>query len=207
MRILAITDLHGDTSTLDRALEAAGDVDSVIVLGDSGYSRSMLEGLYARLSRVEAPVYVIHGNHEDEDDAEELAREHGLEWIHRRVAELDGIALVGYGGGGFSIRRADLDAFTDSLPDDLAHRSIVATHAPPADTVLDELDGEHVGDRSVRALIERAKPVVALSGHLHENFNVGGTLGDTVLLNPGDSGTVLTITKTKQGYALSMQRL
>lgn len=207
MRILAITDLHGDTDALERALDTAGAVDAVLVLGDLSYERSVLRRLYARLGSCGAPVYIIHGNHEDEDDAEELAREYGLRWVHRRVEELDGLSIAGYGGGGFSTRRADLDAFAEELPVTMAHRSIVVTHAPPADTPLDELDGDHVGDKSVRALIERARPIVALSGHLHENFNVGGTLGDTVLLNPGDSGTVLTITKTKQGYALSLTRL
>ena len=205
MRLLALTDLHGDLKALDRSLNSAGVVDAILVLGDVGMTRASIERAYRRLAREDRPVYVIHGNHESEDDARELAHEHGLIFVHRSVAPLEDLFIVGYGDDGFSHERRDLDSFTSELPD-LAHRSIVLTHAPPFDTPLDDLDGDHVGDVSVRRLIERAKPLVALSGHLHENFHVGGTLGDSIIANPG-LGTVVVITETAQGYAVSLKRL
>lgn len=207
MRLLGITDLHGEIARFENALEAAGSIDAALVLGDTGHTKATLRTFYRRFSELDVPVFLIHGNHENEEDAETLAREYGLEWVHRTISEIDGITILGYGGDGFSTSRADLDTWTKTLPDRLVHRSIVMTHAPPKDTPLDELDEEHVGDGSVRALIEHVRPLVALSGHLHENFNVGGTLGDTIIVNPGDTGTLIILTETKQGYAVSLKRL
>lgn len=207
MRLFVITDLHGDIARFEKSLKAAGALDAVLVLGDVGMSKRSIRTFYERFSELDVPVFVIHGNHEDEHEAESLASEYGLIWAHRSVQALGDLFVLGYGGDGFSTRRSDLDAWLSSLSEDLAHRSIVITHAPPADTPLDELEGDHVGDESVRRLIERVEPLVALSGHLHENFNVGGSLGDTILLNPGDTGTLVIITETKQGYAVSLKRL
>ena len=206
MRLLAITDVHNDFEALEKSLAAAGDVDAILVLGDFAVTRTSIGRAYRRLARVGCPVYIIHGNHEDEDDARELAAEHGLIFVHRCVESFGDLSIVGYGGDGFSEERPDLDAFCTQLGDDLVHRSIVLTHAPPFDTALDDLEGDHVGDESVRRLIERTKPLVALSGHLHENFHAGGTIGDSIIANPG-LGTIIVITKTAQGYAVSLKRL
>ena len=205
MRLLALTDLHNDFKALERSITRAGAFDAILVLGDVGVTRSSISRAYRRLAREQRPVYVIHGNHEDEDDARELAGVHGLLFAHRAVVPLEDVFVVGYGDDGFSQERPDLDAFIEELPD-LAHRSIVLTHAPPLGTPLDDLEGDHVGDMSVRRLIERTKPLVALSGHLHENFHAGGTLGDSIIANPG-LGTIVVITKTAQGYAVSLKRL
>lgn len=207
MKLLAITDLHGDIARFERSLDSAGDIDALLVLGDLGFTKRSIRTFYKRFSELGVPVFVIHGNHEDEPDAEALADEYGLTWVHRRVGTLDDLFVLGYGGDGFSTSRADLDAWIRTLPEELVHRSIVITHAPPSDTPLDDLEGDHVGDESVRRLIERAQPLVALCGHLHENFNVGGTLGDSVLVNPGDSGTLVILNETGQGYAVTLKRL
>ena len=207
MRILAITDTHGDLDSLEKAIRAAGMVDAILVLGDVGVTRTAIRRVYRRLSETGIRTYVIHGNHEDEDVAHEVASEYGLRFVHRGTDPLDDFVVIGYGGDGFSLERDDLDSFSSALPGDIAHRCIVMTHAPPSNTVLDDLDGDHVGDASVRRLIERTKPLVALSGHLHENFHEGGTLGDTIIANPGDTGTLVIINPTAQGYAVSLKRL
>ena len=207
MRLLAITDIHGNVRTLSRAMNAAGGVDAILVLGDVAISRATIAKVYRALATSEVPVFVIHGNHEDEDAAREQAREHGLCFVHGAIESLGSLSIIGYGGDGFSTERDDLDAFTATLPEDLAQRSIVMTHAPPEGSVLDDLEGDHVGDRSVRRLIERVRPLLALSGHIHEHFHDGGTIGDTIIANPGDTGTLITITETQQGFAVSLKRL
>jgi uncharacterized protein len=206
MRLLAITDVHNDLEALEKTLSLAGSIDAILVLGDVGITRTSIDRVYFRLARVGCPVYVIHGNHEEEDDAREFSEKHNLVFVHRSLEPLDDLVVVGYGGDGFSEERPDLDAFAAQLPEGLTHRSIILTHAPPFDTPLDDLDGDHVGDESVRRLIERVRPLVALSGHLHENFHAGGTIGDSIVANPG-LGTIITITKTSQGYAVSLKRL
>ncbi len=62
---------------------------------------------------------------------------------------------------------------------------IVIAHNPPKDTKLDAVGpGVHVGSPLIRAFIEEKKPLLVLSGHIHESFAID-TLGPTTLVNPG----------------------
>jgi Icc-related predicted phosphoesterase len=75
---------------------------------------------------------------------------------------------------------------------DAAHEGVAATtpfvlvsHQPPVDTVVDRAGvGKHVGSAAVRHFIERHRPMLCVSGHIHE---AQGTdrIGDTLLINPG----------------------
>ena len=71
---------------------------------------------------------------------------------------------------------------------------ILMTHAPPYDTRLDKLfDEGHCGNKSVRNFIKKSKPLVAFSGHIHENNGKKDKLGRTRLINPGPEGTIVSI--------------
>lgn len=78
---------------------------------------------------------------------------------------------------------------------DPAH-TIYVSHAPPYATMLDVLyDGRHRGSRSVRRFIEHYQPPLTLHGHIHESHRmtneIKDRIGDTVCINPGQSGQVL----------------
>jgi hypothetical protein len=76
---------------------------------------------------------------------------------------------------------------------------IVMCHAPPYGTNLDitkdwypggrEIQ-VHVGSKSVRELIEKYQPDLALFGHLHESAG-SCRLGRTLCLNPGASNSAV----------------
>lgn len=75
-------------------------------------------------------------------------------------------------------------------------RTVYVLHAPPWRTKLDQLfDRTHVGSAAVRKFIEKHRPPVTLHGHIHESPLVSGsisdTIGETLVLNPGDSQTRL----------------
>ncbi len=62
---------------------------------------------------------------------------------------------------------------------------VVIAHNPPKDTALDRItSGFHVGSPLIRDFIERRKPLLVVTGHIHESFAVD-TLGPTTLVNPG----------------------
>jgi len=52
--------------------------------------------------------------------------------------------------------------------------------------------GEHAGNKSIRKFIERIKPVLAISGHLHECVGED-KIKETKVVNPGYKGKILTI--------------
>jgi Icc-related predicted phosphoesterase len=76
----------------------------------------------------------------------------------------------------------------------LFEKTILVTHAPPHKTKLDEMrEGYHVGNKSIREFIEKAKPSVAVSGHIHETFEKVDKIGETVIVNPGPGGAIIDI--------------
>ncbi|WP_252901414.1 metallophosphoesterase family protein [Vulcanisaeta sp. JCM 14467] len=62
---------------------------------------------------------------------------------------------------------------------------MLVSHYPPYGTNVDKAwNGEHIGSKSVRKLIEDIKPLVVLCGHVHESRGID-KLGSTVIVNPG----------------------
>ena len=69
-------------------------------------------------------------------------------------------------------------------------KTIYAVHAPPYNTKLDVItDGNHVGSKSVRELIEKEQPLLTLHGHIHESPKMSGSwkdkIGKTACINVG----------------------
>jgi Icc-related predicted phosphoesterase len=76
-----------------------------------------------------------------------------------------------------------LDAAVQGVPADAP--LVLVSHQPARDTITDLAgNGAHVGSTAVRAFIERRKPVLCLSGHIHEAQGVDN-IGQTTLVNPG----------------------
>ena len=68
------------------------------------------------------------------------------------------------------------------------------THAPPYGTKLDFLEYfGHVGSKSSIKAIKELKPKLVLCGHLHENFHKMHKIGSTLIVNPGQDGTIVEI--------------
>lgn len=62
---------------------------------------------------------------------------------------------------------------------------IIIAHNPPKDTKLDVVaSGVHVGSPLIRAFIDSKKPLLVVSGHIHESAAID-SIGPTTLVNPG----------------------
>lgn len=86
-----------------------------------------------------------------------------------------------------AIDRADAVANIGSPSDDAPPRNnlVIIAHHPPRDTLLDVVPGGfHVGSPGLRAFIEAEKPLLVVSGHIHESAAID-RLGPTTLVNPG----------------------
>jgi len=71
--------------------------------------------------------------------------------------------------------------------------TVLVSHSPPRDTHCDAIGARaHVGSRAVRAYVERHRPPLVLSGHIHESPRVTGAwrdaIGPTAVVNPGQFG-------------------
>jgi Icc-related predicted phosphoesterase len=67
---------------------------------------------------------------------------------------------------------------------------IMVSHQPPAGTLNDQVSpGVHVGSKSVRHFIEKHRPLVCFTGHIHEGIAIDHIV--TVIVNPGLPGRKL----------------
>lgn len=69
-------------------------------------------------------------------------------------------------------------------------KTIMAIHTPPMGLGLDVCHGNRqVGSKAVTDWVEREKPAVLLSGHIHESYKVSGMwrglIGSTLVIQPG----------------------
>lgn len=200
MRLLLVSDIHGKTSTIERTLKDAGEIDAILIAGDvSSYTGlgwgDVLSIVSKHCKRRNITAFLVPGN---VDPPSILStRYEGINVLHASAGTLGEYIVAGVGGGlGFSFWRitrltdAELAGFVDSLlrkhGGGLAPYSwILLTHTPPYGTKLDIMyTGEHVGSKALRTLIEVRKPLLVVSGHIHESRNVD-YLGRTVLINPG----------------------
>lgn len=193
MKLLCLTDLHGNASALQRILEDAGDTDRFLLGGDITHfgTPDAAEALVSRARRAGHDVLAVAGNCDSPE-------------IDQRLAELDaglfsrGVIRDGVGFFGVSAMPPWTDRMYELTEEQIAKalvtgqfqvakatRYVVLSHCPPRNTRLDLTHhGEHVGSTSLRSFIERFQPALVVCGHIHEARGVED-IGDTRVVNCG----------------------
>lgn len=195
MRILACSDIHGDTENLEQILRRDHEADLILVLGD--ITDAGIDDYLERVGEVldvleEHGTFIkaVPGNMDDEAVLKELI-ERRIN-LHKQVFSMETADFVGFGGG-------DTPFDTPFEPDDgereevirtllgrtKADHRIVVSHMPPRGTSIDlTADEDHVGSPGLRRIIDEEDVNLVLSGHIHEARGVD-RVGDTVCINPG----------------------
>lgn len=207
MRYLLASDLHYQLPQLDWIAEQAAEFDAVVLAGDhldiSGRvdlaaQVTMMTAFLARLSD-ETAVIVDSGNHDltsRNDEGEKTAA-----WIHQlddrivtdgqsvRIGpDLVSSCLWWEGPVTRAAVEAQLARDESQRPDDGLW--IWVYHSPPDASPTSWSGTRHFGDDTLNALIERHRPELVLSGHVHEApVRPGGSwhdrIGETLVLNAG----------------------
>jgi len=193
MKLLCITDLHGDHDVLNYILSAAGPVDLVLLGGDITHfgTPNAAESLVRQVQRSGLDVLAVAGNCDSEA-------------IDSRLVEL-GVSLFGRGvmreGIGFhgvsamppwhgSMYELTEQQIADALEQGYGQlqarlQHVLLTHTPPRDTTLDVTRrGEHVGSTAVRRFVNHRQPSLVVCGHIHEARGVQ-QLGAAQMVNCG----------------------
>jgi Icc-related predicted phosphoesterase len=193
MRLLCITDLHGDASALDRIVAEAGAVDGVLLGGDITHfgTPNAAEDLVRRVQRCAPIVLAVAGNCDSQRIDERLA-EMGVS-LFGRGAVYQGVGFYGVSamppwlGNMYELTEAEIGAALQAGKQQLqnAAQEVVLSHPPPHGTLVDlTRRGEHVGSVSVRAFVEQVQPALVVCGHIHEARGLD-TLGATTIVNCG----------------------
>jgi len=203
MKILAFTDLHASITALKKIEVKIKKYkpDAIICCGDFTIFEQNIDAVLRKLDAFGLPVYLIHGNHEMDVIVKKLcAKTKNIQFVHNKIFPLGDYTVVAHGGGGFYGRGKlagdkEFEEFIKKNKDKITDKLILLTHAPPGGSALDYLDwmDDHVGCKSYMDFIKEHKPILALSGHIHETFGVVQKLGKTTLCNPGPDGRIITL--------------
>lgn len=197
MKFLAFTDIHADPSQVTALMKrgAKDDIDFLLCCGDFTEFGSGFRYVLKRMNKIGKKIYTIPGNHEDGVEFESAVKEYE-NWINfdHKAVRIGEYVFLGYGSGGFALTDAEFRKIARKWYGQYKNEKIIlVTHGPAYGTKLDKLEMGHVGNKDYRKFIERIKPKLAFSGHLHESFGMVDTLGGTKLVNPGDEGMVIEL--------------
>ncbi|MHC1587328.1 MAG: metallophosphoesterase family protein [Candidatus Syntropharchaeia archaeon] len=200
LKILLIADVHGEVAKLSEFLThfKEKDFDLVLCPGDftdmfnvpEGYSQmDIAEIVLQKLLSLGKPVFCVPGNH-DPYEILDLFDEYEVN-LHARSEKFRGFRLIGFGGAltpfntKFEPTEEEMRESLSKLAGKRREKTILLTHSPPYGTVLDKTEnGKHVGSKAVREFIEKEKPVLAISAHIHEAGGVD-RIGNTTAFYPG----------------------
>ena len=202
MKILAFTDNHGDLNSLKKVEKKVktGKPNIAICCGDISMFGKDLDKLIKKIDSFKIPVLIVPGNHEDRNALLELCeKSKNVVYLHGGIFNLKNYYFIGYEVNGFSKTDSDFRKFGKKIEKEVLKnldkndKFILITHAPPYKTNIDLLQLDHVGNKDLRKFIERNQPVLALSGHIHEDFYKKDKIAETTIANPGPEGMFFNV--------------
>ena len=189
MNICVITDIHGKKSSLKKLFESINikEFDLLLCCGDITSFGGKKEANEVLELIPNIQFYTVFGNCDKSEVKDYIASE-GVS-LHEKEVKLANYTIGGFGGSNKSPFGTPSEYEEDQIMAGLSKLSfknmILVTHAPPYGTKLDRIgNSKSIGSTSVRTIIEKMQPLVAISGHVHESRAID-TIGKTHLLNPG----------------------
>jgi Icc-related predicted phosphoesterase len=195
MKVLLLTDIHGDLKKLRKIVEKE-DYDALLCAGDLSDANEFddyegrLQDVLEAFEETGKMAKAVPGNMDREERCIQALINRRMN-IHKKIASFEAFDVVGFGGGqtpfgtpfepsGEEIYKA-LDALYDRMA---SERKVAVIHQPPGNTDLDVVESEHVGSKEVRSLIEEKSFDLVLTGHIHESHSIDEVSG-TKVVNPG----------------------
>jgi hypothetical protein len=189
VRVVAVSDLHGQLPTIPSCdlLLLAGDLCPIDDHADDA-QQTFLEGPFADwLEQAPAGAIVgVAGNHDLIAELEPALLA-GLPWSYLVDDETEAAGLriwgspfaVTYGDWAFMESEAELERRFAAIPDGL---DVLLVHGPPFGVLDHAVRGADAGSHALRRAVLRARPAVAVFGHIHEGYGED-RLGETRCLN------------------------
>jgi Icc-related predicted phosphoesterase len=196
LKILAVADEVDTRLYGNRSLRARTTPDLILGAGDlPAYYLDYL------VSKLDVPLYAIHGNHDAPVPLEGSAGFNGCgaDWIGGRGVNVNGLLLAGFDGslryndGAYQSSQAEMHAAVRRLVPWLLmnkarygrYLDVLITHAPPKG-IHDEPDLCHTGFEAFNWLVKTFQPHYHLHGHIHVYDRRSTTttrIGETEIIN------------------------
>jgi hypothetical protein len=197
MRILAISDIHGDMEKVEQIIAREFPFNAIVVAGDlTTYGTTQAaESALRKLLSYTKPVLAVAGNM-DPPELENAFSDLGVSINGKGVIVAD-VGMFGVSASPHSPLNTPYEISEEEILHtaeagwhdvQTARWKIFVPHAPPSDTAVDMvLSGKHVGSKGVRRFIEHHQPHVTICGHIHEARGMD-RLGSTQIINCGPAG-------------------
>jgi Icc-related predicted phosphoesterase len=205
MRLLCLSDIHGEAAGLADLVSGPEPADVVIIAGDITHlgGRAEAQAVLAPIIASHARLIAVAGNM-DRDSARSYLGELGID-LHARGVILEGVGFMGLGGGtpspfGTPWELDDAEA-RRCLAEGQAQIKgasfrVLVSHAPPRGTELDRgFTRQHVGSNPVREFLLAGSADLCICGHIHESAgedSLGGAM--CVNLGPYKNGNYALVT-------------
>lgn len=198
MKILALSDVHGDRLFMQEMAEKGAEekVDLVLLAGDLVDHHGNTEGLIGPFKEKGLEVAIIPGNHEGLAEVNFLSEKYGLKNLHGYVIKVGDIGIFGCGYADVGIHQLSEKQFFetlkkahDSLKD--VKKKIMVTHVQPSNSIIGL--GIFPGSIGVRKAIGEFKPDVHICGHIHETHGIEEMIGSTRVINVGKTGKIIEL--------------
>ena len=201
MKVLVISDIHGNTENIEKLADKFGQADFVLFGGDFskfGDTKTAKPALESLTKRHES-IFAVLGNCDEKDFISEI--EEADISVQGSMVFHDDFIIAGSGGGSKFTGETPFERDEQELCDDFkivkdsigqigdkdghVNNLILIMHNPPKDTKTDTIsNGMHVGSELLRKFIEDVQPLLVVTGHIHESAGID-KIGETTVINPG----------------------
>lgn len=199
-KILAVGDIHGDTSLIKKLAEKAEkeSVDIIILAGDLTFAELSIKDLIGPFAKLKKQVIIVPGNHEAVSTTAFLSEAYAPYSKH-----LHGYSLikndVGFFGAGTAnmgphqIKDSEIFYLLTKSHNDIKglNKKIMVTHIHPKGSVS-EITGFE-GSEAVRKAIEKFQPDFAICSHIHEAGGLYEKIGKTRVINVSRKPSIFEI--------------
>ena len=200
MRILATSDIHGDSSLAKKLAEKAEreKADLVLLCGDLTIGEKGTYNIIGPFVKKNMKVLLIPGNHETVATADFLAELYGVKNLHGYSVKYKDVGFFGAGGANIGLFQVNESEMFDLLKK--AHEGIknsktriMVTHVHPEGSLIEKFTSFFKGSSGVKKAIDEFQPDILFCGHVHEAEGIEEMVGKTKVINVGPEGRIIDI--------------
>jgi len=196
MKILAISDIHGDLGLVKKVEKIIDKekVDLVILAGDQTWFERMDKGLVGPLTKNQ--TLIIPSNHETEGTIKIWEKEYpNLKSLHNKPFKKGDIGFFGSGTVDWGFKE-DSEKIFEELKNSHEKiknfkKKVMVTHCPPSRSSI-ELMGFQ-GSYGIEKAIKKFSPDILICGHIHEGGGLIEKIHKTKVINVSRTPTIFEI--------------
>ncbi|MFC1754113.1 metallophosphoesterase [Thermoproteota archaeon] len=200
LKILAVSDLHGDQRTVKRLAEKAEkeNVDLVFICGDFIAHDDEFTNMVGPFLKKNKKVFLLAGNHETPEEVQFIADVYDVKTLHGYSAVYKNVGIFGSGGVDIGMKGIPDKEIFSNLKKSFAKvkelpKKVMVTHVHPSGTKMQHMTQFFAPSPAVRKAVDEFQPDILICGHVHEAAGLEEQIGKTKVINVSKNGKIIEI--------------